>query len=152
MEEYKIGLEIKKTSNLIRREMDKSIGKMQEESLVGNSGWIIGFLARNQDRDIFQKDLEQRFIMRRSTVSSMLSLMEEKGLIERVPVSYDARLKKLVLTKKALSIHHKVACEMMKMDKKLSAGLSDAELKEFFRILTKIRGNIEDNMEGDNDD
>ena len=49
-------------------------------------------------RDVYQRDLENHFELRRSTVSSSLSVLEKKGLIKRLPVSHDARLKKLVLT------------------------------------------------------
>jgi DNA-binding MarR family transcriptional regulator len=37
----------------------------------------------------------------------MLKLMEKNGLISRVAVDYDARLKKIVLTEKAIQIHQK---------------------------------------------
>lgn len=149
MENYKIGLEIKKTSNLIRREMDQYTGRMQGESLCGNNGWIIGFLARHQDQDIFQKDIEERFSMRRSTVSAMISLMEDKGLILRIPVTCDARLKKIVLTEKAKAIHHKVEAEIVKMEEKISSDLTEQEICEFLRILKKINQNLTKGEKGE---
>lgn len=50
------------------------------------NGWVIVYLAHNSDRDVFQRDLEERFNVRRSTVSNILSLMEKKGLIKRESV------------------------------------------------------------------
>ena len=64
----------------------------------------IGFLYFSQQGDVYQKDIESFFKLRRSTVSSQLDTLEKKGLIQRVPVSHDARLKKLVLTEEGLRI------------------------------------------------
>ena len=48
--------------------------------------------------DVYQRDLEKAFKLRRSTISSLLNTLERKGLLRREPVPQDARLKKLVLT------------------------------------------------------
>ena len=53
--------------------------------------WVFVF---SQQGDVYQKDIESFFKLRRSTVSSQLDTLEKKGLIQRVPVSHDARLKK----------------------------------------------------------
>ena len=76
------------------------------------NGWIIGYLYKNQDRDVYQKDLETEFQITRSTVTSILKLMEKKGYIERVSVEKDARLKKLVLTEKAKKIQRQNFIDM----------------------------------------
>ena len=52
--------------------------------------------------DLRQKDFEQQFNIRRSTASNILALIEKNGLIQRESVPYDARLKKIVLTDKAI--------------------------------------------------
>ena len=46
-------------------------------------------------KDTFQKDIESEFSINRSTTSEMLKLMCKKGMIQRVPVAHDARLKKI---------------------------------------------------------
>ena len=71
---------------------------------TGMQGWIIGFLHRNEDRDMFQRDVEAEFNIRRSTATGILQLME-KTASSAGAVAYDARLKKLVLTPKALAVH-----------------------------------------------
>ena len=68
------------------------------DELTAMHGWILGYLCRNEDKDIFQKDIEAEFKICRSTVTNILKLMEKKGYIRRESVPYDARLKKLVLT------------------------------------------------------
>ena len=74
---------------------------------TGCHSFALRFFAENADRDIFQKDFEEEFSIRRSTATKILQLMEKNGLIERQKVESDARLKKIVLTNKALDIHKK---------------------------------------------
>ena len=50
-----------------------------EDEITRKNGWIIGdYLASNRDKDIFQKDIEYNFSIRRSTVSGILQLMEKR--------------------------------------------------------------------------
>lgn len=87
--ERHVGGEIRVLSNLIKRCMDDG---MPPET-TGMQGWIIGFLHRNEDRDMFQRDVEAEFNIRRSTATGILQLMEKNGFLLREPVAYDARLK-----------------------------------------------------------
>ena len=100
-----IGFEIRTLSNLIRRDVEKNIAAMDPKPNGRVHGWAINYFYENRDRDIFQKDFEEKFSIRRSTASNMLKLMEKDGYIKRVSVENDARLKKIVLTDKAIKTH-----------------------------------------------
>ena len=97
-----IGFEFRRINNLIRRDIERSKinGEIDTSRFV--HGWAIRYLYDNREKEIFQKDIEKEFSIRRSTASNILKLMEKNGLIERISVPYDARLKKLTLTKKAV--------------------------------------------------
>lgn len=138
-----IGREIRKTNNMFKRRHMNSEFHKQIQNITGTNGWIIGFLADNSDRDIFQKDIEEIFSLRRSTVSNMVQLMEKKGFIKRESVDYDARLKKLVLTQKALDIHKAILKDVEENEKKIKNGISEEELKIFFDVIEKIQKNLE---------
>ena len=135
--------EFKVISNLIRREMDNSANKQYLDSLTGTNGWVIGYLIRNDGKDIFQRDLEAEFSIRRSTASSILKRMEKNGLIRREPVDYDARLKKLVLTEKSFEVHSLIMDDINMVEKKLVNGLTEAELNTFFETADKLKRNLE---------
>ncbi len=139
----RLGFEISRTSKLIRRRLDNSATKDYIDNLTGNHGRAIGFLWCNRHRDVFQKDFEQEFNIRRSTASAMLSLMEKNGLITRENVSYDARLKKIVLTDKAVEIQHSVNKSLDEFEEVISRGITDDELDVFVRVLSKINTNLE---------
>ncbi len=138
----KIGYEIKTLSNLIKRRIDNSA--VFSEEVTGMHGWIIRYLYHSRDkRDIFQRDIETEFSIRRSTVTGILQLMEKNNLIRREPVGYDARLKKLVLTQKAIEIYEAIQKELDNLERQLAKDLTKEELTVFFSVMRKMRKNLE---------
>ena len=137
-----IGLEISRISNLLRRNFGRSEMRREMEETTGKYGWIIGYLVEHQDEDIYQKDIESVFSLRRSTVSNTLKLMEKKGYIERISVDSDARLKKLVPTQKALDMHRRMVEQLQEREQLLQKDISEEELNSFIEVLRKIRHNI----------
>ena len=87
-------------------------------------GWIIGYLYRHSDEDVFQKDLEAEFQMARSTASGILQSMEKKQLIIRESIPRDARLKRLVLTPKGMEFQMEIIDNFARIQKALSADMS----------------------------
>ena len=146
----KLGFEIHRSSRLVKRYMDNDATKLYVDKMTGTHGWAIGYFYNNKDRDIFQKDFEQQFNIRRSTASNILALMEKNGLITRESVPYDARLKKITLTRKAVEIHHTVESSFEKLEDTLSRGITEEELEVFYRVLDKINSNLE-RIDTDND-
>lgn len=139
----KLGFEIGRTSRLIKRVMDNSSAKEYIDTVTGTHGWALGYFHRNRDKDVFQKDFEKEFDIRRSTASRILSLMEDNGLIIRESVPYDARLKKIILTEKALEIQSRVIEYFDSLEKEYEKGISAEELNIFYSVLDKINSNIE---------
>lgn len=137
-----IGFEIRALTNLIKREMHNDV----EHGMDCNTslhGLVIDFLVTNKDRDIFQRDFEEEFSMRRSTASRMLKLMEEHGLIERLAVCEDARLKKIVLNPKAIKVHTSFKEVMTALENKMTKDISDHDLDIFYEVIDKIKKNLE---------
>lgn len=71
------------------------------ESVIGNDELtvmqkhVLKFvLLESLHRDLYQKDIEEEFQIRKSTVTGILKLMEKHGYIYRESVEKDARLKK----------------------------------------------------------
>ena len=65
----------------------------------GSQARLLAFLSIvSMEQDIFQKDIEEEFGIRPSSVTGLLQALEQEGLISRESVSTDGRLKKIVLT------------------------------------------------------
>ena len=140
----RIGFEIKTITNLIKRQFDSSNVIKDLDNMTGMHGWIIGYLYdKCQQGDVYQRDLERQFSIRRSTATKILQLMEKNGLIIRQTVAFDARLKKLVLTDKAIAIHQLVQKEIDKTETRLAKGLTQQDKDTLLELLEKIKSNLQ---------
>lgn len=137
-----IGLAIKSISNLLDRRIHADIG-LPSGCATPMQGRVIKYLCEHRDGDLFQRDVEQYFSIRRSTATGILSLMERDGLLKRESVECDARLKKLVLTEAALEHHRRFSRYIAETEALMSQGLTDQELSAFFAVTERIRHNLE---------
>jgi len=138
-----VGHEIKAISNLIKRHICNNHANGKCGNLSEIQGLIIGYLHNNRFKDVFQKDIEERFTMRRSTVTGVLQSMERNGYIIREKVPYDARLKKIILTEKAINLYNHVMQEIEKFEKRITKNVSEEELEVFIQVLNKFKKNLE---------
>ena len=138
-----IGFQLRTLSNLCKRMVDQKAFAGRERPATGMHGWVIGYLYENRDRDVFQRDLQEQFSVRRSTVTGMLQLMEKNGFITRESVDEDARLKKITLTPKAIEQHEAIHRSIQEVEEKISAGLTPEEKRTFLELCEKIRANME---------
>lgn len=141
--EREIGFEVKTLSNLIKRKFLEGMEKDNANDLTGVQRWTIRYIYLNRDKDIFQKDIEKEFKIRRSTATGVLQLLEKNGYILREHVEQDARLKKLVLTDKAITVQKKIEKRITEVEKILVKGLTEEEIENFYSIIEKIKKNAE---------
>lgn len=139
-----LGFQIKTLDNLLFRNMFayETRQKGMDEVTVMH-GWILGFLYENNDRDIFQKDIESEFSIARSTVTSIVKLMEKKGYICRESVEKDGRLKKLVLTEKGRKIHQQHIGYIDILEERCKRNITPEEMKVFLAVAGKLKQNLE---------
>lgn len=139
-----ISFQLHNLSHLLKRRMEHSLTCCHIDDKVSrNNGWILGYLAHHPDQNVFQKDIENAFCVRRSTVSKVIRLMETKGLIRRESVPNDARLKKLVLTPDGMELHKAIEQQILDTENLLRQSITDEELEIFSRIMDKFRNAIE---------
>lgn len=135
--------ELKAINHIVKRKMLSSANEIGVDNVTVMHGWIMAYIFDNQDRDIYQKDLENEFGISRSTVTNILNLMEKKGYVQRVSVENDARLKKLILTdtgKRTVSILKSTIDEN---EARINGLLSDEEQKTFLTLINKLRNGLE---------
>ncbi len=136
-----LGFEIRTLNNCVKRFFQATKPPELQQS-TGVHGWAIKYFYENRNKDIFQRDFEERFSIRRSTATNMLKLMEKNGIITRESVDYDARLKKIVLTEKAVAIHKKAVKNIEMIESTLKNGITDEELASFYKVADKIKLNL----------
>lgn len=138
-----LGFHLRTADVLVKRYRDK-LGESSPMPLpTGMQGWVIGYLYNHQQQDVFQRDLESVFSVRRPTMSNILQLMEKNGYITRMNVEHDARLKKIILTPKAISDHEHVMENIRTTEAKIVEGLTQEEIDSFLEIIKKIEKNLD---------
>lgn len=143
--EQPIAFQLKKLNNQIKRLLDRSAISNNHANLTGMQYAILGFLhERGEEVDTFQRDVEAEFNIRRSTATGMLQLLEKQGYIRRVSVPEDARLKKIVQTAQAKALEEQARKSVLTLNKKLTRGLTEEEVAQFFTTLAKIQKNAEE--------
>ena len=138
----RIGEDINCLSLKIRRAIGNLPAVSKLNNISGSNVFIIVYIYKNKDHDIYQRDIEKEFGMTRSTVSSILKLMEQKNLLTRENVDGDARLKKILLTEIAEECAIDVIKALDDFEKKLSKNLTKEELSSFSNIMGKIENNL----------
>lgn len=133
---------IKAVANAIRRRME-GINIEEKADVTRSECAIMGFLADNTHRPIYQKDVEEEFCVRSSSATRALQSMERKGLISRVNEAHDGRLKRLVLTEHGIEISRHVDGMVAETEQRLLRGISPEELDIFLNICDRIYDNVE---------
>ena len=138
-----VGFLIRSLSNLLRRKMMELAHPPEDRhGVTETEGLIIGFLCDHLERDLYQRDVEEVFCIRRSTASRFLQNLERDGMLTRQSVPQDARLKKLVPTETALAIHAEFAEKAQIAETIMTAGLTAEELEQFIATARKIQRNL----------
>lgn len=143
-----VGYKIRLIHNQIHKRMEAKRQENEEGlTLTGMQRWTMGFLVDHEGEDIYQRDIEAAFSVSRATASNMLQVMERKGLIKRVSVEHDARLKKLLLTEDARSMLERVERDVNEMEEMLIRGMTKEEVAVLMGYLDRIIGNLDLNQE-----
>lgn len=139
MEKY-IGKEIIVLSNRIKRRMRAAA---ESFGITDTQGRVLKYIwEESKRREVFQKDIEDEFDIRRSSVTQIIQLLERDGLIVRESVQRDARLKKLVLTEKAIEIQEEMNGKIRELEAEMQKDISQEEKEIFLNLLCKIKKNV----------
>ena len=144
--ERMVGIAVRKIDNMISREVIKET-KENELLLSPIQVRIIKLIKKNSrnGKEVFQRDIENKFEIRRSTTSGILNTMEKNGLIKRENSSIDKRQNKIIITEYGEEIFLKIKRNMSKLEKRIIKNISEDELNTFFNVIDKMK----DNLEGD---
>ena len=80
--------------------------------------------------------------MRPPSASALVKKLEQDGLISRVPVSYDGRLKKIVPSEKARQNREKVLRDVQDLEDRLLRDISEQDQTQWLEITKKMIENL----------
>ena len=142
MDNKNISLELRKIANLIKRNFDKSFDKK-----ITNTQCLILNYIENKSRSeivVYQKDIEDFFDLRRSTICEILNIMEKNNLIKRSLSDVDMRSKEINLDTSGYLVLDEFQNKIQELEMIMKKDISEEELLLFFRLLEKFRKNLEE--------
>ena len=134
-----VGRKVEMLSRQIRRKVDESISS---QDLTAKQAMILLIYDLSKVKDVYAKDIEDAFDMRRATVTGILQLMEKNGIIVREENNIDGRLKSIRLTQKAIDLRLKMKKNIQKVESNLLSDLSKEEIETFLKIMEKMSHNL----------
>ena len=144
-----LGKKIGYVSHMIKRCIDSL---HYPYDINGKQSRLLGFIAHETaKRDLYQKDIEEELQIRRSSVTSMLQNLEKTGMIERVSVKEDARLKKIVLTDLGHEVTQNTYHNIIAFENELDSLFDEDEKDRLYDYLNRIDAYLKE-KEGKNDD
>lgn len=127
---------------MMKQRIDDTEFIRTNEQMTGMQGWVLGYFTRHDGEEIFQRDLEAEFRVRRSTMTQLLNTMESRGLIERVEYEKDRRLKKIIPTTLAREFMERSIEAINEAEAQLTQGFSQQELDTFYSFIERCKYNL----------
>ena len=134
-----------KLIHMLSHEMKRNqpIDKVIKADLTIMQKHILKFiLLETMHKDLYQKDIEEEFQIRKSTVTGILKLMEKHGYIYRESVEKDARLKKIVPTPKAEELRPILLKHIAFTENYLTKGISEEDVITCKKVLCQMYHNL----------
>lgn len=142
MKEKSISLEIKKIDSLIVRKI-MSYNKESTYQLTPVQIFIIKYLIKNKNNIVYQKDIEKKLGLRKSTVSGILGTMIKNNLISRTDSENDLRSKVICLTEEGYKLDKTMRNKAIDFEKLLQNNISKEDLEIFYKVTKQIQENLE---------
>ena len=116
---------------------------LEDDELTPMQRHILNYiLLETLHRDIYQKNIEEEFQIRKSTVSGILKLIEKNGFIYRESVKEDARLKRILPTKKAEAMRPSILEHIHETEIRMTEGVSEQDLFLCKKVLYQMCQNL----------
>ena len=99
-------------------------------------------LFETMNREVYQKDIEEEFQIRKSTATGILQLLEKNGFISREYNEQDARFKRIVPTSKSEAMHFSILEDIRKREKLLLKNCSKEQVEVCRTVLFQMLDNL----------
>ena len=139
-----------KLIHMLSHEMKRNqpIDKVIKADLTIMQKHILKFiLLETMHKDLYQKDIEEEFQIRKSTATGMLQLLEKNGFIVRESEKKDARLKRIIPTKKAEALRPSILAHIRQSEAQLTADISEADVLICKKVLCQMLYNVSEHKE-----
>ena len=143
-----------KLIHMLAHEMKRNhIDQVIKDDLTVMQKHILKFiLLETMHRNLYQKDIEEEFQIRKSTVTGYVQLMEKNGYLIRESDKEDARKKRLVPTARAEKLREDILKDIEHNERILESGIPREDIITCKQVLYRVLENLtEKNKEEGNE-
>ena len=127
------------------------ISMINDDGLTTMQKHVLKFLLlETLHKVVYQKDIEEEFQIRKSTVTGyvqLMQLLEKNGFIVRESEKKDARLKRIIPTKKAEALRPSILAHIRQSEAQLTADISEADVLTCKKVLCQMLYNVSEHKE-----
>ena len=115
------------------------ISMIEDDGLTVMQKHVLKFiLLETLHKEVYQKDIEEEFQIRKSSATGMLQLLEKNGFIVRESEKKDARLKRILPTEKAKALRPSILTHILQSEAQLTAEISEEDLMTCKKVLCQM--------------
>lgn len=140
---YDGGHLINKINKLTTRKINELLKDADMDDFNGSQGTILHILWKNKEMTI--KEISKSTGLAKTSLTSMLTRMEEKGLIEKIDNDSDKRSTIIRLTDKSKSLEDKYNDITNEMIYQYYSDFTTEEIEYFENQLRRVLNNLERN-------
>ena len=138
--EIDIGKFVKIINNMLDSKANRDFRKWD---LTCSQHAIIAYLFDHQSVETTQRDLEETFSLKNPTVTGLLNLLENKGMIQRVTNPKDRRSNIIKLTEKSRALEKQLTASRKMAEEAILKGFSSDEKQQLESFMRRLMDNIQ---------
>ena len=138
--EIDVGKFVKIFNNMLDSKANRDFRKWD---LTCSQHAIIAYLFDHQSVETTQRDLEETFSLKNPTVTGLLNLLENKGMIQRVTNPKDRRSNIIKLTEKSLSLEKQLTASRKMAEEAILKGFTPDEKQQLESFMRRLMDNIQ---------
>ncbi len=128
---------------IIHTAIDQQINaSVLDMELTSAQLFVLHYIIRNAEREIYQRDVEDHFELSHATVSGLIARLEAKGFLVSIPGERDKRYKRLCATEKALCCDQQMGKNIEQTEQLILRGFSAEETQQLHQYLERISCNL----------
>ena len=128
---------------IISKEIKGIIDSKLKNNVTSVQMSILCFLDSRGSSLVYQKDIENLFRVRRSTITEIINVMEKNALLKRVFDPCDKRKRVIVLTETGLRYVNEFKDVIRDVESNIYDGITDSEKEMLVFVFEKMSKNIE---------
>lgn len=137
-QDHHIGFLVQQISHLVIQLHNE---KLEKEGVTSSQERLLTLLYINNGAT--QSELQQDLLIKPSSVTKLIDVLEQKGLVTRIADSKDARVKIIHLSEKGQLMEAKLWDIKKQMEERIAKSLSEEQQAQLVELLKIVRRDVQ---------